>query len=59
MMMMAIVIFADQFKTSRAVPEVKPFDHAHLFEQVHGAIDGGEIALRPALPHFSENFPIG
>lgn len=52
MMMMTIVIFTHQFKAPRAISEIKTLDHAHLFQQVHGAINRGEVALSPALVHF-------
>ena len=45
MMVMAIVPLLHQFKPRRAIVKVKPFDHTHLLQQVHGAVDGREIAL--------------
>ena len=57
--MVAIVIFTDEFKPPRAIAEIKTLDHAHFFQQVHGAIDGGKIAWSPALLHFGKNFPVG
>ena len=57
--MMAIVVFTDEFKPPRAVAEIKTFDHAHFFQQVHGAIDSGKIAGSPALLDFGKNFPVG
>lgn len=35
MMVVAVVIFTDKFKPRRAIAEIEPLDHAHLFEQVH------------------------
>ena len=57
-MMVTVIVFAHQFEPACAVAEIKPFDHAHFFEQMHGAIDGGEIALSPALLHFGKDFPV-
>lgn len=55
---MPVVILTYQFKTARAIAKVKALDHAHFFQHVHGAIDGGEVALFPALLHFQKNFPV-
>jgi hypothetical protein len=56
MMVMAVVAFADQFKPRRAVAEVKPLHHPHLFQQVHGAVNRRQIALAPG--HGGKNFPV-
>jgi hypothetical protein len=47
MMVMAVIAFTDQFKPRRAVAEVKPLHHPHLFEQMHGAVNRRQIALAP------------
>jgi hypothetical protein len=47
MMVMAVIAFADQFKPRRAVAEIKPLHHPHLFEQMHGAVNRRQIALAP------------
>ena len=57
MMMMAVIVFPNQFKARRAVAKIKPLDHAHFLQQVHGAINGGEVAT--AFGHFGKNFPVG
>jgi len=54
--MVTVIVLAHQFETARAVTEIKSLHHAHFFEQVHGAIDGGKVAMSPALLHFGENF---
>ena len=54
MMVMAVIAFADQFKPRRAVAEVKPLHHPHLFEQMHGAVNRRQIAL--ALGQGGEDF---
>lgn len=58
MMMVAVVIFAHEFKPPRAVAEVEPFDDPHFFQQMHGAIDGRQIAFSIAFAHFSKNFTV-
>ena len=59
MMMMAVVVFADQFKTACAISEIEPFHHAHFFEQFHGTVNGRKIAAFSGLLHFPKNFAIG
>ena len=59
MVMVAVVIFAHQFKASSAIAKVKPLDDPHFFQEVHGTIDGGEVALPVALSHLSQYFTIG
>ena len=44
-MVMVIVFVSDQFEARGAVAEIEAMDHAHFFEQMHGAINGGEIAF--------------
>ncbi|MFZ1073736.1 MAG: hypothetical protein WAO21_09915 [Verrucomicrobiia bacterium] len=43
MMVMAVVALADQFKARRTVAEIKPLDHAHVFEHVHGPVNCRQI----------------
>ena len=57
MVVMAVVIFAHQFKAGRAIPKVKPLHHPHFFKQVHGAINGRQIAS--AFWQRREDFPVG
>ena len=57
MMVMAVVALADEFKPRRAVAEIKPFDHAHFFEQVHGPINCGQITQTPGQR--GKNLPAG
>src|ERR1700685_3207316 len=45
MMMMAVVVFADEFKPRCAVTEIKSFHHGHFFEQMHGTINRRQIAI--------------
>ena len=52
MMMMSVVVLANQLEAARAIAEIKSFHHAHFFKQVHGTVDSGKIALSPALLHF-------
>jgi len=47
MMVMAVIAFADQFKSRRAVAEVKPLHHPQLLEQMHGTVNRRQIALTP------------
>jgi hypothetical protein len=56
MVVMAVVALADEFKPRRAVAKIKPFYHAHLLQQVHGAINGGQIA--PAFGHGGQNLAV-
>jgi hypothetical protein len=54
MMVMAIVIFTDKFKSRRTIAKIKPLHHAHFFEQVHGTVNRRQIAT--VLWHFGKNF---
>jgi hypothetical protein len=56
MMVMPVIAFADKLESRRAVAKVKPLHHAHFLKQVHGAINGRQIAL--AFGYGSENFPV-
>jgi hypothetical protein len=59
MMVMAVVIFADEFKARRAIAKIKPFHHSHFFKQVHQAINRRQIAFAfLGFPHFGKNFPV-
>lgn len=44
-MMMSVVAFVEQLELSGASPEIESFDHFHLLQQMHGAVDGREIAV--------------
>ena len=55
--MMPVIV--DQFIPCRTVPEIEPLNDAHSFEQVHGAIDRGSIAMTVLLSHFRKNFAVG
>jgi hypothetical protein len=57
MMMMAVVVFINQFETRRTGAEVKAFDHAHFLQKVHGTINSGQIAL--ALGKGVQDFAVG
>lgn len=45
MMMVPVFPLPDQFEAGDAVTEIKPFHHAHALEQVHGAVDCGQVAI--------------
>lgn len=53
MMVMAVIAFADQFKSRRAVAKVKPLHHPHLLQQVHRTVNRRQIAL--PLGHGGKN----
>jgi hypothetical protein len=55
-MVMAVVILADEFKPRRAVAEIKPLYHPHLLQQVHRTVNRGQIT--PASEHFGKNLPV-
>jgi site-specific recombinase len=55
-MVMTVVAFADQFKSRRAVAEVKSLHHSQIFEQMHGAVNRRQIAL--AFGQGGEDFPV-
>jgi hypothetical protein len=42
-MMVAIITFANQFKSCSAVAEVESFHHPHRFEHMHGPVNCGKI----------------
>jgi hypothetical protein len=44
-MVMAVVAFAQQFEASDAITEIKALDHTHFLEQVHGTVNGSEVAI--------------
>jgi hypothetical protein len=56
MMMMAVVVFADEFEPRRAIAKIKPLHHAHFFQQVHRAVNGRQIT--PASGHLGKNLPV-
>jgi len=58
MVMVTVVIFAHEFKSSGAVAEIETFDDPHLLQQVHGTIDGGQIALAITSSHLGQNFAV-
>jgi hypothetical protein len=57
MMVMAVVVFADQFKPGRAIAKIKTLDHAHFFQQMHRTINCREVAL--VFGQSGQNFLIG
>ncbi len=57
MMVMSIIALADEFKPCGAVAEIKPLHHPHFLEQVHGAINRGQITTAPGQD--GKDFPIG
>src|ERR1700722_17078798 len=50
MMVMAVIVFTDEFKSCCAVAEIKPLHDAHFFEQMHRAVNCREVTL--AFGHF-------
>lgn len=56
--MVAVVIFAHQFKSSGAIAKIESLDDPHFLQQVHGTIDGGQITFAVALSHLSQDFTI-
>ena len=52
-MMVAVVPFVEQLEASDAVPKIKSFDHAHALQQMHRAVNGGQVAI--ALGQRCEN----
>ena len=44
-MMVPIVAFSQQFEARPAVAKMKPFHHPHFFQEMHRAIDGGQITF--------------
>ena len=57
MVVMAVVAFTNQFKPRRAVAEIKPLDHAHFFEQVHGPVNRRQITK--SFGQRGKNLPAG
>ena len=57
MMMLPILPFTHEFDPRGTIAEMEPLDHARLLQQVHGAVDGGEVAL--ARRQSVEDFPDG
>jgi len=57
MMVMTIVALADQFEPRRTVAEIKPLDHVHFFEQVHGPVNRRQITK--ILWQRGKNLPAG
>ena len=45
MMVVRVRVARDQLEARRAVAEVEALHHTHAFEQVHGAVDGREVAV--------------
>ena len=45
MVVMPIVAFGDQLKSSRAIMKMTTLNDTHLFQQMHGPIYGSQIAL--------------
>jgi hypothetical protein len=50
MVVMAVVALTDQLEPRCAVAEIKPLDHAHFFEQVHGPVNRRQITQAPGQP---------
>src|SRR5687767_8067595 len=44
-MMVMIVMLRDEFEAGCSIAEIKTLDHAHLLQQMHRAVNGGEIAF--------------
>ena len=50
MVMMAVIALVEQLESSRAGPELEPFNHTHLFQEVDRTVNGRQIAVaRPQL----------
>jgi hypothetical protein len=45
MMMMSVIVTAEQFIARGSVAEIKAFHHPHGFQQVKRAVDGRQIAM--------------
>ncbi len=57
MVVMAVVALANEFKPRRAIAEIKPPDHVHFFEQVHGPINRRQITK--TFGQRGKNLPTG
>jgi hypothetical protein len=42
-------LLADQFKPRRPVAKIKPLHHAHFLQQMHGAVNRGQVAPAPGM----------
>jgi hypothetical protein len=56
MVMMPVIAFVHEFEPGRPVAKIKPSHHAHFFQQVHGTVNGREVAL--AFGHGGQNFAV-
>ena len=54
MMMMSVVTFREQLEARGTITEIKALHHAHRFEEVHRAINRGEVAI--SISKFFEDF---
>jgi UDP-N-acetylmuramyl pentapeptide synthase len=45
MVMVAVLARHDQFVARHAIPKIEPLDHPDAFQQMQGAINGGQIAV--------------
>lgn len=43
-MVMTVIPFMNEFKAGRAISEIETLHQAHLFQHMHGPVDGGQIA---------------
>jgi len=43
--MMTVVALVEQLESGGASPEIESLDHFHLLQQMHGPIDGRQIAV--------------
>jgi len=57
MMVVPVIALPDEFEPRGTVAKIKPLHHSHLLQQMHGAINRGQIA--PAPGHGRKDFPIG
>ena len=53
MMMMSVIVTAEQFIARGSVAEIKAFHHLHGFQQVKRAVDGRQVAK---IAEFLVNF---
>jgi hypothetical protein len=56
MVVMAVVVFADEFEPRGAIAKIKPLHDADFLQQVHRAINGRQVTL--ASGHFGKNLPV-
>src|SRR6185295_8310779 len=56
-MMVSVVALLEQLEPRAAAVELEALDHSHAFEEMHGSINGGQIAV--ALGQFIVNLANG